>query len=180
MNPRSAIVAVALAGVACGSPSEPPDRSGFYTLVLNATFRDFEAERYFTCEIGIDLSIRVPLPDTFTTVATARVRRMVAWNAGGENAVDSLLDEIPVRLERSRRADFSALSPDSARIILGGVLTDTIVGTGRGGPEGRYDGGWTCDTRVPPGISGAFRDQGYPATELATGEWHLFPVYGGD
>jgi hypothetical protein len=149
-------------------------------LSLNSTFRDFAAERYFTCEVGLELDIRVPLPDTFATVAHAHARRMIAWHAGGEVAVDSLLREIPLWLERLRPSGVSSPFRDSARIVLGGVLADTIGGTGGGGPEGRYDGGWSCATDIPLAISRELREHGYPAAELLHGEWHIFPVYGDD
>ena len=178
---RTAIPLVTtLMSTSCDRPHAPPDRSGFYNLFLTSTHRDYAAERYYTCEVGFELDVRVPLPDTFETVADASIRRSVVWNAGGQVAEDLLIRRIPIRLDRLRRAEWTSTPLDSVQITLGGLLADTVHGIGLGGPEGRYDGDWSCPALVPPAISSELREKGYPAGELQPGQWHIYPVYGGD
>ena len=166
----------ALLGASCIAPYKTTDRSGFYNLFLSSTFRDFANERYYTCEVGFELDVQVPLPDTVVTVADAHVRRSVVWNEGGQVTVDSVIRGIPLRLERLRRAEQSSTPPDSVQVTLGGGVADTIYGIGIGGSEGRYDGGWSCLTTIPPHISSELQQHGYPAAELQSGEWHIFAV----
>lgn len=64
--------------------------------------------------------------------------------------------------------------------MLSGAIADTIGGFGVGGPDGRYDGGWSCSPDVPPHALAGLRDGGYPDGDLAPGEWHLLAVYPGD
>ena len=176
----TAILLSALLGASCGRPPGPPDRSGFYNLFLSATLRDFANERYYTCEVGFELDVQVPLPDTFVTVADAHIRRSVVWNEGGQVAVDSVITRIPLRRERLRRAEQISAPPDSVQVTLGGAVADTIYGIGIGGSEGRYDGGWSCLAAIPPHISSELQQQGYPAATITSGEWHIFAVYPGD
>jgi hypothetical protein len=161
--------------------SEPPDRSGFYNLFLRATLRDFAAERHYECQVEFELDVRVPLPDTFTTVADAHVRRAVVWNSGRHVAEDSIVRGVVIHLERQRREEFVPPFPDSVEITLTGAITSTLNAVGVGGGDPWYDGvGWSCDPSIPPQPTEALRQGGYPDVEIAPGEWHLFPYYAGD
>jgi hypothetical protein len=174
------LLVVALFTASCKGPPTPPNRSGFYNLVATATVRDFPAERRYDCQISFELDMHVPLPDTFTTVADAHVRRSVGWNAGGEVAEDSIVRGVVIRLERLRRTDPVPLLTDSVQITLGGGITDTLHGLGTGGSEGWYDGAWSCASTIPPHPRLGLREAGYPPAELEPGEWHMFPFYAGD
>jgi hypothetical protein len=160
--------------------SGPEDRSGFYNLTLIAAVHDFVNQRRYDCQVGFELDVQVPLPDTFTTVADARVRRAVVRNAGIELAQDSTVRGVGIRLERLPREDPPSDLPDSVQITLSGGITDTLHGIGNGAPDGCYDGAWSCASTIPPRPRETLRQVGYPDAEIQPGEWHLFPHYPGD
>ena len=177
--PIALLLSMVLLIVSC--TSEPPDRSGFYNLFLRATVRDFAAERQYECQVEFELDVRVPLPDTFTTVADAHVRRTVVRNAGVLVAKDSVVHDVVIHAERQQREEFVPPFPDSVEITLTGAITSTLNAIGVGGSDTYYDGvGWSCDPSIPPQPTEALRQEGYPDVELAPGEWHLFPYYAGD
>jgi hypothetical protein len=95
-------------------------------------------------------------------------------------AEEAVLRGIPIHLERLPRTASSSIPPDSVKLVLGGVLADTIHGVGFGGAEGHYDGTWGCPAAIPPVITDNLLERGYPVRELEPGEWHLLQFYGGD
>ena len=143
-------------------------------LELVSLTRDFPAQRYFDCRVTFELDVHVPLPDSFTTVADALVRRSIVSNSGSVLTADTVVRDVTVRVERLARADTSAISPDSVQVVLAGALADTIQGVGLGGDEGHYDGSWICGPELPPHGSAELREQGYPDGALEEGDWHLF------
>lgn len=158
---------------------EPGRRDFAYNLGISALVRDFPGQRYYDCRVTFELDVYVPLPDSFTTVADAHVTRSVVQDSGQTLTADTGVRGVTVRVERLPRAEPSPFSPDSLQVVLAGAIADTIHGIGAGGDEGRYDGGWTCGTAVPPHGSTEPQEHGYPAGQLDPGEWHLFAIYPG-
>ena len=158
----------------------PGERAFAYNLELGSLTRDFPAQRYYDCRVTFELDVHAPLPDTFTTVADALVRRSVVLNSGSVVTADTVVRDVSVRVERLARGDTSATSPDSVQVVLGGAITDTIHGVGFGGDEGHYDGSWTCGPELPPHRTAELQEQGYPDGALDEGDWHLFANFPGD
>lgn len=171
-----ALVCAALVTASCHS-IEPGNRAFAYNLQLGSLTRDFEAQRQYECQITFELDIHVPLPDSFTTVADAQVRRDVYLNSGEVRSADTVVHDVTVRVARLARDESSAASPDSVEIVLSGAIAESLHGVGFGGDEGRYDGDWICGAEVPPAPSAALQEQGYPEGALEEGDWHLFAIF---
>ena len=127
----------------------PDERAFAYNLELGSLTRDFPAQRYYACRVTFELDVHVPLPDSFTTVADAVVRRSVVLNSGPVLTADTIVRDVTVRVERLARAESSATSPDSIQVVLAGAIADTIHGAGFGGDQGYYVGSWICGPGAP-------------------------------
>ncbi len=163
--------AVLLAGVlGCIEPGL--EREGYFDLVLISFVHDLTAAQRYDCEIYLPLDIRGPLPDSCTTTAKARGVRRVARNDGSATTVDTVLSGVVVTLVRWKSEDLGSAGRDSARVELGGALSDTLFGAEAVVDGDSYHGNWDCDARVPLANSEVLRNAGYRAA-LSPGDWDL-------